>query len=168
MRAFEQKLQELQLNQSELSEKLRKDIKEFVVAEKEYLELKSKLDTLDAEDEEYDELDNEVNEYEELLETTDNELVEKIQKYFDKKPYYDAKIQHMRNKAAEKKGLTPAPQAAAPQAAAPQAAAPQAIPVVGGQPIVEEKKKSGGGWIFWGILGVVGLAVGVNILKNRD
>ena len=33
---------------------------------------------------------------------------------------------------------------------------------------VVEEKKGGGDWLFWGIVGTIGLFVGVNLFKNRN
>lgn len=172
MRNYEQKINELGLEKGKLSKNLNQEVKEFEQADKEFLSLSEQLLQMSEEDEGYEEVSNEVSEYAELLETTDAQLTDKIQKYFDKKDYYAAKMEHMQKKAAEKRGGEPAPAAAPVAAAAPKAApitqpaaaAPAAQAVV----VEEEKKKSGGNWILWGGLAVLGLLVGVNVLKNRE
>lgn len=171
MRAYQEKLRELGLDVPELSERLRKQIKEFQEGVTEYLALKDGLEGMEEDDEEYENVQSEIEEYIELLNETDEKLTKEIEKYAEKKPYYEAKMQHMRNKAAEKKGTTPAQPAAVSAQPTPQPQTipqTQATPVMNGEPVLEEKKKSSGGWILWGLLGVVGLAVGVNLLKNRD
>ena len=68
----------------------------------------------------------------------------------------------------------PAPQAepvvAASGATVAQAAPakPEPISVVAEEVKDEPKKKNSGNWILWAGLGVIGLLVGVNVMRNRD
>lgn len=178
MRNYEQKISELGLEKGKLSKNLNQEVKEFEQAEREFESLNDQLQGMEESDENYESVSNEVEEYAQLLESTDADLVNKIQKYFDKKDYYAAKMEHMKNKTAEKKAGVPAssqsptysPKPApqpAPAPAAQPAAAASAV-VVDPQPAPEKKKDSGGSWLLWGGLAVLGLLVGVNVMRNRE
>ena len=45
-------------------------------------------------------------------------------------------------------------------------ASAQPINVATGEPTEEPKKKDN--WVLWGFLGLVGILVGVNVMKNRE
>jgi pyruvate/2-oxoglutarate dehydrogenase complex dihydrolipoamide acyltransferase (E2) component len=100
---YEKKIKELGLQKSSLPKSLMTPIKELHEAEGELAELKTDLANLEEGDESADDIRSQIAEYENLIVEADNELVGKIQTYADKKPYYDAKYQHMRQKAQEKK-----------------------------------------------------------------
>lgn len=184
MSKFEQTLEKHGYTVQTVSNGLKKSIKEYKDAEKELNALKADFESAD--DEAKEELQAEIEEYVNLLEETDQDLCKKIEDYIEKKPYYDAKLQHMKDKAAGKDaGASPKKSAfvgasttgnvSAASGAVTVNATP--TPATGGtatitQPAgepakVEEEKKSNN-WILWGFLGVVGLLVGVNVMKNRE
>ena len=100
MSKFEQTLEKHGYTVQTVSNGLKKSIKEYKDAEKELNALKADFESAD--DESKEELQAEIEEYINLLEETDQDLCKKIEDYIEKKPYYDAKLQHMKDKAAGK------------------------------------------------------------------
>jgi len=187
---------ELGLDKRSISKNLQKSVKEFEDGEAEFNQLKNDLSSIDSEDENYDALNSEVEEYEALLNTADIELTQGIVKYAANKEMYDAKISHMKKVSAEKKAAAAGNPAPAP-APAPAAATPPANsattnstitnnpngtttttivnptpsgnpPVVVLDPNAPAPKKDNGNWLLWGGLAILGLFVGVNVMKNRE
>jgi len=125
-----------------------------------------------------------------VLEESDVELEEKIQKFNSNKAEYDRKVAQMQKANDAKKAKS----AAAAQTVAPAVitgtAANQVtvttnpngttatvVPAAqGGNPPVviidpnapPAPNKDSGGWLLWGALGLLGLLVGVNVMKNRE
>jgi hypothetical protein len=183
---YEKKIKELGLNKSALPKSLATPIKELNEAAGELEELRTDLANLEEGDDSADDIQSQIAEYENLIVEADNELVGKIQTYVDKKPYYDAKYQHMKQAAEAKK-------AAKTQETSPMvesgtisvdssnvtfSATPEVLEAVNQPEVVvasqgaaietkEEKKDDFGTWLFWGLLGTAGLLVGVNLFKNR-
>ena len=99
-------------------------------------------------------------------------LTEKVQTYADNYDSYQERIRKM-DEGRKAKSAAKAQQAApAPQPApipepivepAPQAAAPPPPPA----PKEEEKEEKGTNWLLWGVLGVAGIFVGINLFKNK-
>lgn len=174
MRKFEQKIKEMGYELKDLSPKLAQDVKDYVATEREWEQHKAEIASLDPDSEEYEAKIDQIQQYEDVLEEEDNDLVVKVAKYLEKKPYYEQHAQMMKAKKEEKrsgqaqpaapKAAAPAPVAAAPVAAAPQVVASQGVVV---EPVVE-KKKGGSNWVLWGGLAVLGLLVGVNVMRNRE
>ena len=186
------KITESGLDPMNLSKALAKIVKEYNKGEKELNTLKAKFDA-SQDEEEKQALKADIEEYEEILEATDDEICSKVDGYLKNKEMYEARALLMekgRMEAAKARGEeyvpygrkpNPAP-APAPVAAAPAAApvveevqTPQVVPATempaGGQvhkAEVVEEKKGGGDWLFWGIVGTIGLFVGVNLFKNRN
>jgi hypothetical protein len=190
MSKFEQTLEKHGYTEQTVSKGLKKSIKEYKDAEKELNALKADFESADEETKA--DLQSEIEEYVNLLEETDEDLCKKIEDYIEKKPYYDAKLQHMKDKAGGKdagaspkkssfvgttgtvstsgattvatgnttgtthlaSGITNTPASAQP------------INVATGEPTEEPKKKDN--WVLWGFLGLVGILVGVNVMKNRE
>lgn len=191
MSKFEQTLEKHGYTAQTVSNGLKKSIKEYKDAEKELNSLKADFESAD--DEGKEELQAEIDEYVKLLEETDDELCRKIEDYIEKKPYYDAKLQHMKDKAAGKDAgaspkksafvggsgttnvssgtgavittATPTPLTGTTTVVQPAAAA-EPVTVVA-EEVKDEPKKSDN-WVLWGFLGLVGILVGVNVLKNRE
>ena len=192
MSKFEQTLEKHGYTVQTVSNGLKKSIKEYKDAEKELNALKADFESAD--EETRADLQAEIDEYVNLLEETDEDLCRKIEDYIEKKPYYDAKLQHMKDKAAGKDagaspkkssfvgtsgtvstasganttsaatGTTTATHVVSGVTNTPSVAEP--ITVATGEPTEEPKKKDN--WILWGFLGLIGIAVGVNIMKNRE
>ena len=181
MRNYQLKMNELGLNSSNISKALQKSIKEFEEGENEFRQINDNLSKMDEQDERYESLSQEVENYDSLLNEADDDLMQKLEKYSANKEVYEAKMLHMRQKAAEKKGKVVAPAApaapanpanpAAPVAPAAPAASVSATTQSGNPPVIvlpKEEKKSGSNWLLWGGLAVLGLLVGVNVMKNRE
>jgi len=193
MKKHLKKITESGLDPENLSKALAKIVKDYNKGEKELNSLKAKFEA-SQDEEEKEALKADIQEYEELLEATDDEICSKVDGYLRNKEMYDARAIAMekgRMEAAKARGeeyvpygrkpkAAPAP-APAPVAAAPAAApveevqTPQVVPATempaGGQvhkAEVVEEKKGGGDWLFWGIVGTIGLFVGVNLFKNRN
>ncbi len=182
MSKFEQTLEKNGYTVQTVSNGLKKSIKEYKDAEKELNALKA--DFQSADEETRADLQAEIDEYVNLLEETDEELSRKIEDYIAKKPYYDAKLQHMKDKAAGKDaGASPkkssfvsasttgnvsASSGAVTVNATPTPATDgtATITQAAGEPAEEPKKKDS--WVLWGFLGLVGILVGVNVMKNRE
>jgi hypothetical protein len=186
------KITESGLDPMNLSKALAKIVKEYNKGEKELNTLKAKFEA-SQDEEEKKALKADIEEYEEILEATDDEICSKVDGYLKNKEMYEARALLMekgRMEAAKARGQEYVPYGRKPKTApapAPVAVAPAAAPVVeevqtpqvvpatempeGGQvhkaQIVEEKK-GGGDWLFWGIVGTIGLFVGVNLFKNRN
>jgi len=180
MRKFEKKINELNLVKGKLSKALNSNIKDFEMLEQSLVGLHAELREAEAKEnneEEVEKLTQESEELEESLENFDGVLTEKVQVYADNYDSYQERIRKMdegrKAKAAAKSQQTAAVEPApAPQSAtipetivepAPQAAAPPPPPA----PKEEEKEKKGTNWILWGVLGVAGIFVGINLFKNK-
>ena len=191
MSKFEQTLEKNGYTVQTVSNGLKKSIKEYKDAEKELNALKA--DFQSADEETRADLQAEIDEYVNLLEETDAEISRKIEDYIAKKPYYDAKLQHMKDKAAGKDaGASPKKSSFAVGTTGTVStsgattfatgnttgttnlasgitntpAASEPITVSTGEPTEEPKKKDN--WVLWGFLGLVGILVGVNVMKNRE
>jgi len=193
MKKHLKKITESGLDPENLSKALAKIVKDYNKGEKELNSLKAKFEA-SQDEEEKEALKADIQEYEELLEATDDEICSKVDGYLRNKEMYDARAIAMekgRMEAAKARGEEYVPYGRKPKAApapapAPVAAAPAATPVeevqtpqvvpatempAGGQvhkAEVVEEKKGGGDWLFWGIVGTIGLFVGVNLFKNRN
>jgi hypothetical protein len=191
MKKHLKKITESGLDPENLSKALAKIVKDYNKGEKELNSLKAKFEA-SQDEEEKEALKADIQEYEELLEATDDEICSKVDGYLRNKEMYDARAIAMekgRMEAAKARGEEYVPYGRKPKAApapAPVAAAPAAAPVeevqtpqvvpatempAGGQvhkAEVVEEKKGGGDWLFWGIVGTIGLFVGVNLFKNRN
>jgi|LauGreDrversion4_2_1035121.scaffolds.fasta_scaffold03502_3 chromosome segregation ATPase len=183
---YEKKIKELGLQKSSLPKSLMNPIKELDEAEKELAELKTDLANLEEGDESADDIKSQIAEYENLIVEADTEIVAKIQTYADKKPYYDAKYQHMKQAAEAKKAAKTQESAPAVESgtipvegsSVTFSATPEVLEAVNQPEVVvasqgaaietkEEKKDDFGTWLFWGLLGTAGILVGVNLFKNR-
>lgn len=165
MRKYLLKMNQLGLTKATISKALQKSVTEFEEAETEYQELKTQLGQMNPEDAEYEELKTEVSDYESVLEESDVELEEKIQKFNSNKAEYDRKVAQMQkaNDAKKAKSAAAAAQTAAPAA---QGGNPPVVIIDPNAP--PAPKKDSGGWLLWGALGLLGLLVGVNVMKNRE
>ena len=186
---YEKKIKELGLNKSALPKSLATPMKELNEAATELQDLRNDLGNLEEGDDSAEDIKSQIAEYENIITEADDELVGKIQTYVDKKPYYDAKYQHMKQAADAKKAakvqetsdmvqsgtisvvgsgditststVTPEFSHAVNQ--------PEVVVASQGAAIEtkEEKKDDFGTWLFWGLLGTAGILVGVNLFKNK-
>ena len=187
MRKFEKKINQLNLVKGKLSKGLNANIKDFEMLEQSLVGLQAELREAKAQednDEEVDRLTNEVEELEQQLENFDGILTDKVQSYSDNYEVNQEKVRKMdearKAKAAARVQATPAPAAeptAAPAAEPTPAPAPTSNPEPQPQPTpaadptpapkVEEKEEKGTNWLLWGVLGVAGIFVGINLFKNK-
>ena len=176
MRKFEKKINELNLVKGKLSKALNSNIKDFEMLEQSLVGLHAELREAEAKENNEDEVEKltqESEELEEQLENFDGVLTEKVQVYADNYDSYQERIRKMdegrKAKAAAKSQQTaavepaPAPQPEPIVEPAPQAAPPPPPPA----PKEEEKEKKGTNWVLWGVLGVAGIFVGINLFKNK-
>ena len=167
MRKYLLKMNQLGLTKATISKALQKSVTEFEEAETEYQELKTQLGQMNPEDAEYEELKTEVSDYESVLEESDVELEEKIQKFNSNKAEYERKVKKMQAANDAKKAKS----AAAAQTVAPAVitgTAANQVTVTTNPNGTTAPKKDSGGWLLWGALGLLGLLVGVNVMKNRE
>lgn len=177
MRKFEKKINELNLVKGKLSKALNSNIKDFEMLEQSLVGLHAELREAEAKENNEDEVDKlaqESEELEEQLENFDGVLTEKVQTYADNYDSYQERIRKMdegrKAKSAAKAQQTaavepaPAPQPEPIVEPAPQAAAP---PPPSPAPKEEEKEEKGTNWLLWGVLGVAGIFVGINLFKNK-
>jgi DNA repair exonuclease SbcCD ATPase subunit len=174
MRKFEKKINELNLVKGKLSKALNSNIKDFEMLEQSLVGLHAELREAEAKENNEDEVEKltqESEELEEQLENFDGILTEKVQLYADNYDSYQERIRKMdegrKAKAAAKLQQTAAVEPAlAPKVEpivepTPQAAPPPAAPKE------EQKEKKGTNWVLWGVLGVAGIFVGINLYKNK-
>lgn len=180
MRKFEKKINQLNLVKGKLSKGLNANIKDFEMLEQSLVGLQAELREAKAQednDEEVDRLTNEVEELEEQLENFDEILTDKVQSYSDNYEVNQEKVRKMdearKAKAAAKAqggNPTPAPQpepTPAPQPDPTPAPQPTPNPEPTPTPKEEEKEEKGTNWLLWGVLGVAGIFVGINLFKNK-
>lgn len=175
MRKFEKKINQLNLVKGKLSKGLNANIKDFEMLEQSLIGLQAELREAKAQednDEEVDRLTNEVEELEEQLENFDEILTDKVQSYSDNYEVNQEKVRKMdearKAKAAAKAQANSTPAAEPTPAPAPEPTpAPQPNPEPTPAPKVEEKEEKGTNWLLWGVLGVAGIFVGINLFKNK-
>lgn len=179
MRKFEKKINQLNLVKGKLSKGLNANIKDFEMLEQSLVGLQAELREAKAQednDEEVDRLTNEVEELEQQLENFDGILTDKVQSYSDNYEVNQEKVRKMdearKAKAAARVQATPAPAAEPTAAPAPTPnpePQPQPTPAADPTPApkVEEKEEKGTNWLLWGVLGVAGIFVGINLFKNK-
>lgn len=191
MRKFEKKINELGLEKGKLSKSLNEFVRNFELAEDELKGLRIDLKQAEQEednDEEIDKLLAKIEELENDLEQADNELSRKVELHHKNGDFYAARAQKMREareaKAASKKNNTQVSTEAAitnsndtnkaqkqeePPIPQPQPQ-PQPQPKQEEEPIKtneEPKDEKGTNWLLWGVLGVAGIFVGINLFKNK-
>jgi len=170
MRKFERQINELNLVKGKLSKSLNSNIKDFEMLEQSLVGLNAELREAEAKENNEDEVEKitqESEELEEQLEDFDNVLTEKVQTYADNYDSYQERIRKM-DEGRKAKSAAKAEQTAADGAVKPsqhQAVPPP--PSASHAPKEEDKEKKGTNWILWGVLGVAGIFVGINLFKNK-
>jgi len=181
MTKVEKRISELGLDAKKLSKNLTRDVKNFFTALKDLDEKKAELKKMDPSEEGYEQAKSELESYAAEIEEADKFLVNRVQTYYDNRDYYAQKVQDLNRgkaKAAESRG-EPAPVQPASQEAQldkPQAVVtatngnpePQAKPLEVTEEKPKEKKSDGADWLLWGVLGIAGIMVGVNLFKNKN
>ena len=179
MRKFEKKINELGLEKGKLSKNLNDTVVNFYLAEDELKSLKLELRAAEKEEDNDDEIDKlvaKIEETESQLEQTDDYLVKKIEIHNKNGDMYAARAEKMREarvaKAANKNSAAatppkpvdepkPAPIVTIKEEVKAQPEVTQTAPAAK----IEEEK--GTNWVLWGILGVAGIFVGINLFKNK-
>ena len=176
MRKFEKKINELNLVKGKLSKALNSNIKDFEMLEQSLVGLHAELREAEAKENNEDEVEKltqESEELEEQLENFDGVLTEKVQVYADNYDSYQERIRKMdegrKAKAAAKSQQTAAVEPAPAPKSEPilQPTQHQAAPPPPPAPKEEEKEKKGTNWVLWGVLGVAGIFLGINLYKNK-
>lgn len=182
MTKVEQRISELGLDAKKLSKNLTRDVKNFLNAVSDLKQKEDEFASAEPGGDGYDEAKEELESYRGEINEADQFLVNRVQTYYDNKDYYAQKVQDLNRgkaKAAEAKGIA-APQPAPQPVPAPQPEPAAVVTATNGKPeptpkpvdVVEEKpkeKKSGGAdWLLWGVLGIAGIMVGVNLFKNKN
>lgn len=195
MAKFEQTMTELGFTPETVSKGIQGLMKTYYKGLKEVESLEADLQNMGDDDETKADLQSSIKSIREDLEDVDRDLVKKIKGYHENKDFYDAKIQYLKDKAAgldvqaptksnykkvegtqsapkpaPKPEPQPEPVIAASGASVAQAAPANPEPISVKAEVIndEPKKKSSGNWILWAGLGIVGLLVGVNVMRNRD
>lgn len=164
MNKYKKVIQSTNLTDNDLTKKLKGLIAEHEAAVQEFNEEKAKLGQMDENDPDYDELSQELAELEETILANDDELCEAILKFSNGRGQYQ-KMLEGRKKWMENKNTGGSANPAPAPAPAPT---PTPVAAQGGVTVAEEKKEGGvGDWLFWGIMGGIGLFLGVKIYKNR-
>jgi TolA-binding protein len=175
MRKFEKKINELNLTKGNLSKSLNKNINDFDVLDQSLKGLRAEYreaNSIEDNDDEIERLNGEIEELEGQLENFDEVLVDKVQNYADNYDSYQTRIKKMEEGRKAKAAAKVAPAAAptptnepAPTPTNEPAPAPTNEPTQA--PKVEEKEKKETNWLLWGVLGVAGIFVGINLFKNK-
>ncbi len=181
MTKVEQRISELGLDPKKLSKNLTKDVKNFLSAVKDLDEKAKELEDADPSGDGYEEAKAEIEAYRAEIAEADQFLVNRVQTYYENKDYYAQKVQDLNKgkaKAAEARGESvPAAPVATPTPAAEPVASvtatngkpePVAKPLEVTEEKVKEKKSGGADWLLWGVLGIAGIMVGVNLFKNKN
>ena len=181
MTKVEKRISELGLDAKKLSKNLTRDVKNFFTAVKDLEEKKAELKEMDASEEGYEQAKQELESYAAEIQEADQFLVNRVQTYYDNRDYYAQKVQDLNKgkaKAAEARGdsapvapVEPAAPAVEPVASVTATNGkpePVAKPLEVTEEKVKEKKSGGGDWLLWGVLGIAGIMVGVNLFKNRN
>ena len=179
MRKFEKKINELNLSKGNLSKSLNKNINDFDVLDQSLKGLRAEYreaNSIEDNDDEIERLNGEIEELEGQLENFDEVLVDKVQNYADNYDSYQTRIKKMEEGRKAKAAAKVAPAAAPTPAPTPTnepAPAPKVEPTPAPTneptqaPKVEEKEEKGTNWLLWGVLGVAGIFVGINLFKNK-
>ena len=187
MKRYEQKITEVGLNKGTVSTKIKNMIRGFKEAEEELAQLEKNLES-ETDDDKKSSLKEKIAEYKQTLNEVEDEIIERIEDFASKKHIYDENIKRMQDAKKAKSAARSEDGAVTPDEAvkpAESAPAPAAAPVAASTPVAEpqkaepisvvaeeikeqKKEKSGGGWIFAGILTVAAILIGVNIMKNKD
>jgi len=181
MRKFEKKINELGLEKGKLSKNLNDTVVNFHLAEDELKSLKLELKAAEKEEDNDDEIDKlvaKIEETESQLEQTDDYLVKKIEIHNKNGDMYAARAEKMREarvaKAANKNFAPAQPKPVDEPKPAPIVtikeevkAQPEVTQTAPAAKIEEEKEEKGTNWVLWGILGVAGIFVGINLFKNK-
>jgi hypothetical protein len=163
---FEQKIQELGIDKEQMSQPIKKAIKDFYTQYESLVDIQNDFNDVDDEDKE--ELREELEELQKLVEDADDVLVGKVNLWFKNKDVYAANTARMlegkaKKDMAAKGGVTPPAPAPAPDPTPAPAPTPDPTPAA---PAV--KKEESSDWVWWALGGVIALVtLGRVVLKDK-
>ena len=164
---FEEKIQELGIDKEQMSQPIKKAIKDFYTQYESLVDIQNDFNDVDDEDKE--ELREELEELQKLVEQADDVLVGKVNLWFKNKDIYAANTARMlegkAKKDAAKGGVTPPAPAPAPAPA--PTPAPEPTPAPAPAPAAAVKEESSD-WVWWALGGVIALVtLGRVVLKDK-
>jgi hypothetical protein len=167
---FEEKIQELGIEKEQLSQPIKKAIKDFYTQYESLVDIQNDFNDVDDEDKE--ELRQELEELQKLVEDADDVLVGKVNLWFKNKDVYAANTARMLEGKAKKdmaaKGgvIPPAPAPTpAPTPDPTPTPAPTPDPIPAAAPAVKEESSD---WVWWALGGVIALVtLGRVVLKDK-
>ncbi len=162
---FEEKIQELGIDKEQMSQPIKKAMKDFYVQYESYQDILKDFE--DVEEEDKPELQEELEELRKLVEDADDVLVGKVNLWFKNKDVYAANTARMlegkAKKDAAKGGVTPPAPAPAPEPTPAPTPAPEPTPAPA--PLVKEESSD---WVWWALGGVIALVtLGNVVLKDK-
>ncbi len=162
---FEEKIQELGIDKEQMSQPIKKAMKDFYVQYESYQDILKDFE--DVEEEDKSELQEELEELRKLVEDADDVLVGKVNLWFKNKDVYAANTARMlegkAKKDAAKGGVTPPAPAPAPEPTPAPTPAPEPTPAPA--PLVKEESSD---WVWWALGGVIALVtLGNVVLKDK-
>ena len=165
---FEQKIQELGIDKEQMSQPIKKAIKDFYTQYESLVDIQN--DFNDVDDEDKAELQEELDELRNLVEQADDVLVGKVTTWFKNKDVYAANTARMlegkaKKDSAAKGGVTPPTPAPAPNpepTPAPAAAPAPAAPA----PVVAKEESSN--WALWVLGGLVAAITLGRVMMKED
>jgi hypothetical protein len=165
---FEEKIQELGIDKEQMSQPIKKAMKDFYVQYESLVDIQNDFQDVDEEDKE--ELREELEELQKLVEDADDVLVGKVNLWFKNKDIYAANTARMlegkAKKDAAKGGVTPPAPTPAPTPDPTPAPAPTPDPTPAPAPAV--KKEESSDWVWWALGGVIALVtLGRVVLKDK-
>ena len=161
---FEEKIQELGIDKEQMSQPIKKAMKDFYVQYESYQDILKDFE--DVEEEDKPELQEELEELRKLVEDADDVLVGKVNLWFKNKDVYAANTARMlegkaKKDMAAKGGVTPPAPAPSPAPAPTPAPEPTPAPA----PAVKEESSD---WVWWALGGVIALVtLGRVVLKDK-
>lgn len=166
---FEEKIQELGIDKEQMSQPIKKAIRDFYTQYESLVDIQNDFNDVDDEDKE--ELREELEELEKLVQEADDKLVAKVYIWFKNKDIYAANTARMlegkAKKDAAKSGVTPPTPAPAPAPAPAPTPAPEPTPAPAPAPAAAIKEESSD-WVWWALGGVIALVtLGRVVLKDK-
>ena len=164
---FEEKIQELGIDKEQMSQPIKKAIRDFYTQYESLVDIQNDFQDVDEEDKE--ELREELEELQKLVEQADDVLVGKVNLWFKNKDVYAANTARMlegkaKKDLAAKGGVTPPAPAPTPDPTPAPAPTPDPTPTPA--PAVEKEQSSD--WVWWALGGVIALVtLGRVVLKDK-
>lgn len=169
---FEQKIQELGIDKEQMSQPIKKAIKDFYTQYESLVDIQN--DFNDVDDEDKAELQEELEELQKLVEEADEVLVGKVSLWFKNKDVYAANTARMlegkaKKDLAAKGGVTPPTTAPAPTPASTPAATSEPAPSAPTPaPAVESNKEESSNWALWVLGGLVAAITLGRVMMKED